>query len=363
MNTVLIVVYVTLSIISFLILFFISSKQKTTNCKLEKISIFAYTIILELIWFIMFNTILFFINFSVLKLLFAASLCFILSVIINNILSNKKINYTYKYHTFSVSFIILIEVSVLTIYRYYRRFKNFIVRTPKRIVYLIPLIIIELIAIYIFSLFVDMQNKEWEIFELIFTSIVITAFINIYSAESTRHNNLKWQYTYYCFLESKMYNYISKLIKLIGIDSTKCVYIFDKPSIIINELKAYSNSQCFNQFIIENQNDPEKCRKFIEDISETFIYTLKEPHNEIISTKHFKKHEDYFYHNCIEETDKLKSEILLANIYDIVNVIQKRLPDIIHFSSSILSLINAVWDEDKKYSDRIRSILEETKKS
>ena len=37
------------------------------------------------------------------------------------------------------------------------------------------------------------------------------------------------------------------------------------------------------------------------------------------------------------------------------------LPDLIYYCSDILKLINFIWDEDNVYSDRINSILEESK--
>ena len=52
---------------------------------------------------------------------------------------------------------------------------------------------------------------------------------------------------------------------------------------------------------------------------------------------------------------------ILADINKIGDTILVMLPDLIYYCSDILKLINSIWDEDNVYSDRINSILEESK--
>lgn len=346
---------------SFILFYIITTKQSSNDCKLEKFSIFLYSTILELIWIILYNTCLYFVYHSTsLHLTFNGLLCIIITIAINEIFANITFKYLYLDETYNISSIMILEVLLLKIYPYFKRVKRWIYRILKKIIQLIPIIILELLFIYIFSLFISLQDKSWEIFELVLTTVIITAYINIYDSERDRRRNLKWQYKYSYFVEYSMYDYIEKMLLLIGIhskyDDEPLDYFADSSEIIYN-IENYNNTPDYQNFLNKYNNNTEQVQKYIEDLTETFINNLKEHRNEIIYIKQNENNEDFLYHHCINDANKLKREILLSDISEIGNIILQSLPELIEDCSTILKLINSIWDEDDIYELRILNLL------
>lgn len=80
----------------------------------------------------------------------------------------------------------MIEIFVLKIYPTFKRIMRAFFRISKELILLIPVITIEMFFIYCFSFFIPIKDKEWDIFELILTTVIITAYINIYNSERER---------------------------------------------------------------------------------------------------------------------------------------------------------------------------------
>ncbi len=348
-----------------IICFYINIKdKKIKKCKLEKLSLLIYSLVLGVLWIILLNTSIYFFKYNKMKFIVFGVLGLILLFILNEILKRIKLRYLYRNKEYNINIIIVIEILVLKIYPTFKRIKRAFFRISKELISLIPVIIIEMLFIYCFSLFTSIEDKEWDIFELVLTTIIITAYINIYNSERERRNKLKWQYKYCYFVENNMYDYIEKIMILVGITKEEKYKILDYlafPEAIITEIKEYNTTERYKQFINKNINNTEKIQKYIEEITETFVNNLKENRNELIFIKENNNNEDYLYHNCIYTANNIKRNILLADIYKIGDTILIMLPDLIYYCSHILKLINSIWDEDDVYTERINSILEELK--
>lgn len=347
-----------------LICFYINTRnKKMKKCKLEKFSLLIYSMTLGLLWMILLNTSIYFFTYTRLKFIVFGLFALILLFILNEILKRIKLKYLYRNKEYNINIIILIEIVVLKIYPTFKRIKRAFFRMLKELISLIPVIIIEMLFIYCFSFFTSIEDKEWDIFELILTTIIITAYINIYNSERERRNKLKWQYKYCYFVENNMYDYIEKIMILIGMTKEEKYKILDYlsfPEAIITEIKEYNTTERYKKFINKNIHNTEEIKKYIEEITETFVNNLKENRNELIFIKENNNNEDYLYHNCIDTANNIKRNILLADINKIGDTILIMLPDLIYYCSDILKLINSIWDEDDVYSDRINSILEES---
>lgn len=353
------------SVLVSLIYFYVNIKdKKTKKCKLEKFSLLIYSMTLGLLWIILLNISIYFSKYTKLKFIVFRVSGLILLLILNEILKKIKFKYSYRDKEYKINIIIMIEILTLKIYPIFKRIKRAFFRMSKELITLIPVIVIEMLFVYFFSFFSSVEDKEWDIFELILTTIIITAYINIYNSERERRNKLKWQYKYCYFVESNMYDYIEKIMILIGITKEEKYKILDYlafPEPLIAEIKEFKITDKYKQFINKNINNTEIIQKYIEEITETFVNNLKENRNELIFIKENNNNEDYVFHNCIDTANNIKRNILLADINKIGDTILVMLPDLIYYCSDILKLINSIWDEDNVYSDRINSILEESK--
>ena len=347
------------------IYFYVNIKnEKTKKCKLEKFSFLIYSMILGLLWIILLNISIYFSKYTKLKFIVFGVSGLILLLILKEILKRIKFKYSYRDKEYKINIIIMIEILALKIYPIFKRIKRAFFRMLKELITLIPVIVIEILFVYFFSFFSSIEDKEWDIFELILTTIIITAYINIYNSERERRNKLKWQYKYCYFVESNMYDYIEKIMILIGItkeEKYKSLDYLAFPEPLITEIKEFKITDKYKQFINKNINNTEIIQKYIEEITETFVNNLKENRNELIFIKENNNNEDYVFHNCIDTANNIKRNILLADINKIGDTILMMLPDLIYYCSDILKLINSIWDEDNVYSDRINSILEESK--
>lgn len=181
-----------LFIISFVVICLITRKQILNSCKLEKVSMCIYIIILELVWIFLFSVSILLFKYSTLKIFIFGVLSLLIILILNEIFENISFRYFYMNNIYRISLIKSIEILILRIYPMFIRIKRGCLRILKNLVQLFPVIIIEIFFIYVFSAFLPIQDKQWDIFELILTTVVITAYVNIYNSEKERKNNLKF---------------------------------------------------------------------------------------------------------------------------------------------------------------------------
>ena len=207
------------------ILFFLLNIRygKIRICKLEKIALLIYTLLLAFLWMILLNSSIYLFKPTKLKIIIFEIFAIIIIFILSSIFKKLKFKYIYGDKEYNIDIITAIEILVLKIYPILERVNSFIFRTLKNLISLIPIIIIELLFIYCFSIFKSIDDKEWEIFELILTTIIITAYVNVYNSERERRNKLKWQYKYSYFVENNMYDYIEKIMLIIGLTNEKNV--------------------------------------------------------------------------------------------------------------------------------------------
>ena len=108
-----------------LICFYINIKdKKIKKCKLEKLSLLIYSLVLGVLWIILLNTSIYFFKYTKLKFIVFGVLGLILLFILNEILKRIKLKYLYRNKEYIINIIIVIEILVLKIYPTFKRIKR-----------------------------------------------------------------------------------------------------------------------------------------------------------------------------------------------------------------------------------------------
>lgn len=354
-------IYFMLLILSYIIIYFRVLNQHKERYKLKKVSIIFYSFQLEIIIFILNNIEIVLIKPNLIEymILFILNIL-IVEIVIKRYLSTLKIKVLYKKNIYYLSIIRYIEVNILMLRLKYNRVKEFIFRSLKNMKPILGIILIEIISIGIFKYITRIENKEWEIFELILTTIIITSYINISNEEKERRTKLKTQSRNIELLEKDMNTYLDKIVSFIGIDmysENKKVYCLEDSNWYKNKFKQYAETDKYIENVKININKIDNTRNCIDIYTKNFIERIKERKENIIYVNSNLNKENIFNLYIEYLQDFRVEENKAENREEIASIIIERVPDLMYFCSKVIKICKYPWNKNNAIYNRIEKLI------